>query len=425
MKRKSRNDSSTSVCSLVWPRSNGWQWATAGIVLACMSTVLLVGLSAHEHEFTWTPGNGGWNDPTKWGRPVDSGEYPSQVGDIATIERTNSGNWFITLGADRILTELNIGAVSGDISFSGSTSPRLRFEAPVEQVARINSRVMTGESTVIFRTVEAVSDIIVTASHGRLNFAGAGADTRPSLRGSGDVYFRGAGGVSEISGIGITSTEAYSGNITVDQGGTLRVTAGIAAHPGATFTIGDTGTLNGTSVINRVTTVQSGGVLAPGKSAGILGFGAGLQMDSGSVFQFELFGNSTADRGGLYDGVDITGGVLVIDPGAIFNIVVNGTGSDVDFVDSFWQENRSWLVFSGIMEPDVSGNIFTLGNISLDSQGQDFSVTGGSFSWSQTDNDVYLVYTIPESSTASLVTGLTVLIGALVLRRTRARRVEG
>jgi len=106
-----------------------------------------------------------------------------------------------------------------------------------------------------------------------------------------------------------------------------------------------------------------------------------------------------------FDGVDVTGGALSIEDNVDFNLTFDLGTSTVDFTDSFWDSDQSWLVFDNSNSPLITDttDIFNLGTISLDSLGNDFSVTQGALAFSQSGNDIFLNYTaIPEPSTVAL-----------------------
>ncbi len=395
----------------------------SSLVLAavvCASYIYLpgVGLQASADDYVWDSGTD-WTSPATWGRE-DVGDYPHQVGDSATVGSVTSGNiWFNLQGAATPVSILNVGFLNSMISFSGGASGRFVMEAPGEGFAEINTINMTGSDSVNLPRMVLNSTTIVTASQGRLNFKGR-SSTHTAITGTADIYFRGSGGISSIGDYGIVaSPNSYSGNIIVDQGGTLLIEAVVEDHTGTSVTVADTGTLGGTSTLGRATTIQGGGTLAPGSSAGVMTFGSGLTLAEGSNFEFELFGNTVSERGVNYDGVNVTGGVLSVDSGAFFNIVLNGSGSTVDFTDDFWGSDQSWLVFGNGSEPLLSEGVFTLGAISQDAHGQDFAVTGGSFDFGVDGNDVYLLYTIPEPATMATLAGMVTVLVAFMRRRRR------
>lgn len=362
--------------------------------------VAAVCTNAQQTEFTWTGGgkadNGFvyanyWNDPRNWGNPLE-GEFPSGVG--VTINLNVSGN--IRLDTSRTVSVVNIGVSSGNgtVGFSGGGAANtLILQAPESEMAQINKT--QGNADSFSRPVQFSSDTVITVTKGTLSFNGTTGQA--AIRGAGDAYFRGSGGRSIVNN---SITDLSTGNFIVDQNGTLEFNATIAAVNGTYFRVADTGTLLGTGTINRQTSVESGGTLAPGSSPGIMTFGTGLTLEDGSHFSFELIGNTSDNRGTSFDGVNVTGGDLIIGSGAIFDITLNGTGSTVNYSGEFWQSNQSWLVFENSEGVTVTFDSFVIGNISVDAFGQDFPIAGGSFSFAQIDNNIHLVYTaVPEPGT--------------------------
>jgi hypothetical protein len=126
---------------------------------------------------------------------------------------------------------------------------------------------------------------------------------------------------------------------------------------------------------------------------------------------WELWGNtdSAGDRGSVYDGINV-GGNLDFTDATSLSLVFTGTGSSVDWDNSFWGESRTWLLF------DVTtGTTTNLGNFSLtntpaswlDANGLAFADSvrkDNTFTVSQQGSDVLLRYTvvIPEPGAIAL-----------------------
>jgi hypothetical protein len=83
------------------------------------------------------------------------------------------------------------------------------------------------------------------------------------------------------------------------------------------------------------------------------------------------------------------------------NLVFNGVGSTVDWSNSFWASDQSWLVFD-LADGGYSGNLLAINSLSNDALGQSLGSIrpGASFSYAISGGDIVLNYTaIPEPST--------------------------
>ena len=221
--------------------------------------------------------------------------------------------------------------------------------------------------------------------------------------GSHQVAWRNPDGTVELTG-----NNTYQVN-TVVEAGLLLVNNTVGSGTGSgEVTVMDGAGLGGSGTIGGNTTIQSGGTLSPGNSAGIMTYNSGLTLSTGSTFNWELVADSAVGRGMNFDGIDVTGGTLTVESGVDFNLVFNDTGSTVDFTTSFWDNDQSWLVFDNAIAPNViSGSFFNLGSISADPNGAFLSAVNpnGVFSFSQSGNDIYLNYAVvvPEPSTAGVL----------------------
>lgn len=234
--------------------------------------------------------------------------------------------------------------------------------------------------------------------------------------------FTGISGSGTASGFtfGGTGTLTLAGDwsstslpITVADSLTL-VTNSTVASP---MTVGPTSTLGGTGTISGATTVQ--GTHSPGNSPGLHTFGSDLTYSGGSsVVNWELIGNTTSGRGTIFDGINVTGN-LDFAGTTTLNLFFNISGSAVDWTDSFWLTDRTWLLYN------VTGTTSNLNNFNIftsnwqDSNGALFDTlhNGATFSLFQQDEDVFLRLTaIPEPSrTLFLALGLL----SLAVRRRR------
>ncbi len=213
----------------------------------------------------------------------------------------------------------------------------------------------------------------------------------------------------------------YTGTTTIVAGNlAVNNTVGSGTGTGA-VTVQSGGILSGSGFLGGDVTFQNGGSHNPGNSPGVQTFASNVNYDGGSVFNWELTGNTEAGRGVSFDGVDLTTGVLNINSGAISNLSFNSAGSNVLFADSFWDDNRQWLVFDNVAAP--SPTVFGTLNVGLDSGGNALLATRGAFAWTLNSNDVFLSYTavaVPEPATCGL---LALLSAGVIARRRRKQRV--
>ncbi len=233
-----------------------------------------------------------------------------------------------------------------------------------------------------------------------------------NISGAGTLSKTGAGTL-ELAG---TNTHAGGTNV---QAGTLHLAETASLASGVTVAVG--ATLSGGGVINGSSTIL--GTHSVGSSPGLQTFDGNLAYGGGSSVTWELFGNTdfisngNADRGFVYDGIDVTG---TLDFSGITTLDLS-FGGTVDWTDmAFWGIDRQWLLYS------VGG--LTLNSVNLQ-LGQDNwaelfnpALAGSTFDLNRTGNDIWLTYNyfdstnaIPEPSRALLLLGG--LLGMLMRRR--------
>ena len=246
----------------------------------------------------------------------------------------------------------------------------------------------------------------------------------------------GNGAILDLASLAVTNTlsnhggtlihaDAFTGNQTLDGtssytgsvGGALQVAAGgVVKGDGATFI----GPAN----------FDAGAIHAPGNSPGLQSFGGGLGYAAGSHLEWELVANTAAlaDRGTLYDAIDVFTGSLSVDPASLLDLVFNSAGSTVDWSDTFWSVQHSWLLIDA-SSAGTSTGIFSLGSVGTDSTGAALASVRPNATLTVARNGSnllveYGVVAVPEPGTISLaaIGAAVAVIGALRQRKSRSRR---
>lgn len=238
----------------------------------------------------------------------------------------------------------------------------------------------------------------------------------------------GSGGLrkSNTGKLTLTGSHDYSGNTLVDQGA-FAVNGSLSGL--GTVTINSGAILMGSGTINGPTIVE--GIHSPGNSPGLETFTNGLTYGPSSVLVWELSANtdSLADRGTLYDGIDLTGGALNVTSGATLNLVFNaalasGSASVVNWSDAFWAMSRTWKILDVGSSATWNEGTFSLGSVGLDASGASLASVRGDASFNVShdqDGSVYVNYVIvPEPGTVSVAgIGMAMLWAASAARRRR------
>lgn len=244
---------------------------------------------------------------------------------------------------------------------------------------------------------------------------GNSATISGTLTGSAAFSKLGAGSLT------LSNSNTYGGVTTVSAG-TLSVTGSLSSSASA-VTVQTGATLDVTGTISRPVTIDSGGALSgnggqfnssvtingthsPGSSPGLQTFSSGLTYGSTATLNVELVGDTLGSRGTDYDGIDVTGGNLSIDPSATFNLIA----SALNYASAVWDVDRSFTIV------DLTGGSFSGGMFSLNTSNAGSFASEGSWSLAGVSGDVVLNWTAVPEPASALLGGLGLV---LLLRRRR------
>ena len=247
---------------------------------------------------------------------------------------------------------------------------------------------------------------------GTMTLTGANTYTGNTTIHAGTLALSGSGSIA--SSPVITVGDAGSSNTVLDLSGLPP-----SGKNTGDWTLGSNQTLKG---IGTVTTASTGtitiaGTHSPGNSAAIQQINGATTYAVNSIFVWELYGNTTSNNPTVnYDQVNVNGS-LKIENGALFNVVLNDSGSTVNLADNFWKTSQQWQVFSSTGNLTYT-NGFTLGTVSSN---QTPVSNYGSFSFTYgPGSTVNLNWTaVPELS--NLLVGGVLAAGLLRRRRIGAR----
>jgi fibronectin-binding autotransporter adhesin len=238
-----------------------------------------------------------------------------------------------------------------------------------------------------------------------------------TINGSGSVVLSGnnsfTGGLSVLGGtVTLAAQQNYGGITTVDLGSTLVLEADLLG--GGNVTVRGGATLMGDGIVAGATTIANTGIVSPGHSPGILSFGNGLALQSGSHYSWDLGALSTIGPGSNWDQIDVTAGQLSILSGAFLAPTFVGSALAPKSGDPFWQTSHTWhnvIDLTGTATNPTGFVNFTIDN-SLWSQEGFFAAASA-----QSGLGVDLVWNpVPEPSTLAL---LAIGAGALLAFRRR------
>ncbi len=297
---------------------------------------------------------------------------------------TRTGNFIVSTtggGVTRLISDSTLTiaqAVNWNQDISGSAS--LTKAGP--GTLRLNGiNTYTGGTTIAEGTLQGDAASITgnVLNNAALVFAEETGGTYAGvISGNGTVTKQGTAALT------LSGTHTYTGLTSLAEGG-LVIDGSI---PGALDTAAAT-TLAGTGTIGGNATIA--GTHTPGNSAGTQTFGANLTYAAGSSIAWELAANATT--GANADQVIVAGTLDFAGP-VTLTPAFAGDGSTVDWTNSFWLEEHSWVVFD-------AATVSNPQNLQLspatwpDSKGASFdsALAGASFSLSQSGGDVLLHFT--------------------------------
>jgi fibronectin-binding autotransporter adhesin len=381
-------------------------------------TVIITG-TGYSGESIWnTNGGGQWgtlttNFGTNWqqynGSPgLDSGFSDTDTATFGTAVTSGTATVTITsaTASVRALTFSN-GAAS--YALTGSSGGALVIRGGTTN-ATVD--VTEGRHAIAAPLTFASNVAMYVATGSRLLLSGGASGT--------NGFIKTGGGILEI-----VNTNGYTGT-TVANGGILKVNGTLSSSD---VEIGSTATLMGSGTIGGNTLVA--GTHSPGNSPGLQSFEGDLTYEPNATVVWELIGNTLANRGTSFDGIDVGGKLTFGDPTNLV-LAFNLPESTVNWGNSFWGTSREgtngWLVYS--VAGSTADQLIGFGNLVLNVQNWADATgnllqnvrPGASFATYQDGNDVYLTYVaaVPEPATlGSLAAAGFCLLGFAALRRRR------
>jgi autotransporter-associated beta strand protein len=374
------------------------------------------------------------------------------IGASLTDDSANSATISVSLLGAMSLDLLRSGtlALSGSDSYAGAT--RLAAGVLTDSNAGAfspNSAFLVGSgSTLDVDFDETVASLADYSGGGRVLIAGG---TTLTMNGSASGAFSGvisgAGGLGLVGAhtLELTGDNTYGGPTTIGAGSTLvagsdnalgsaaatafltggaglTVMAGVTVGNPLSFS-GSANRIGGNGSIASPVTVNSAVVLSPraspGNGPGNLSFDGGLTLATGGTISFALFdANGTAGTG--FSLITATGGLaLSAAPGSLtFDLVsTDSSGNPAPAANFNPATGYSWKFATS--PSAITG--FSAGEFNLDASGFSNATGGGSFSFSEAGNSLYLNFTpVPEPSTWAMMAVGVVALSSFALGRRRA-----
>ena len=291
------------------------------------------------------------------------------------------------------------GGTAGTVSIAaaGVTASGLTFDVTGYTI-QSNTLTLAGNTPTVSVTTAAHSATISSTLAGSTGLTKSGAGTL---------------NITGTNSANIGATSVTAGTLNVGVSGTGSLTSAVTVT-NAGSTLGGSGTVTGNVVVN------TGAILAPGNSPGVMTVVGTTTLDAGSIFSWELNSDVNHDgvapegtRGTNYDGLSTSN--LTVASNAIFRVVLTGTASS-DLSTGFWDQTQTWdniFTVSGTTSNAASGHLFDkfevyngTTNITLASASEgSFIMNGSTLTWSA----------VPEPTSA--LAGLLITAGLLRRRR--------
>ena len=176
-------------------------------------------------------------------------------------------------------------------------------------------------------------------------------------------------GSTQTNGAGTVVLEMdqdFFGNTLVESGSCL-VLNGNLTGPGNIFVLPG-GSVKGGGIHGKSAQVNGTGTLAPGQSAGLIGFSDALEFMADSKLEWELAALITSNPGADWDQIELVDGDLTIHPDSLIELNFIDAASAPDG-SRFWQTTQRW------------NNIINLTGASTNSSGQ-FGMLIDNSAWS-------------------------------------------
>jgi autotransporter-associated beta strand protein len=366
------------------------------------------------------------------------------LADAATLT-VNSG-WLKIGGSDTVASLSGTGGVVEVLAGATLTVGNSGSTSYTGMVGVTGGFTMAGSGNITFSHLSCTGTITVLSGQITLGLAADLAPNSALVLSGGTLSGATTKRFGSLSGFGSLSvplfqvgdnnaSTTYSGSIT---GRFVKVGSGTLALTGTLRSTGysqvNVGTLQMDGLFDNDLVVYSGaklsgigtvsgtanilGIHSPGNSAGVQTFNSNLTYSAGSILTWELVANTTGSAGTAYDQVVIPTSNLTFSGSTSLDLSFNAAGSTVDWSDSFWNVNRSWLVLDLSSGVTTGFNNLSLGGSLLDSLGNTLNpTTRGSFSVAKSGQDVVLNFVaVPEPATCGLAIvglGLAAAIGRL------------